>query len=133
MSHHRLFRYVQHYNQKMIWNNTVFLLTIIIMPFSTAVYSEYFNATLHTPVILYTINICCCGLYSYRLWHIIGNPKYRLSSHLDKVILRYKQRARPADSGIICSCVSAHLYQHLDRVYFAAFFTTYQQADKKTL
>ena len=89
MSHHRMFRYVQHYNQKMIWNNIVFLLFIVMMPFSTAVYSEYFNLTLHTPVILYTINICCCGLYSYRLWHIIGNPKYNLSPHLNKVILRY--------------------------------------------
>lgn len=89
MSHHRLFRYVHHYNQKLIWNNVVFLLFIVMMPFSTAVYSEYFNATLHVPIILYTINICCCGFYSYRLWHIVGNPAYKLNHGLHPVILRY--------------------------------------------
>lgn len=89
MSHHRLFRYVHRYNQKFIWNNIVFLLTIVVMPFSTAVYSEYFYRTLHIPIILYTINICCTGLYSYRLWHITGNPKYNINEELNPVILRY--------------------------------------------
>ena len=77
------------YNQKMLWANIIFLLSIVIMPFSTAVYSEYFNPSLHVPIIVYAINISFTGLYNYRLWQIVGNPKYNLSVGLSNVILRY--------------------------------------------
>jgi uncharacterized membrane protein len=39
--HHRMFGYVITYNGKLIWLNLLFLFSIVLMPFSTAVYSEY--------------------------------------------------------------------------------------------
>lgn len=89
MSHHRMFRYVHRYNQKLLWLNSVFLLTIVVMPFSTALYSQYFRPTLHVPIIIYAINISLTGLYSYRLWQLVGNPKQNVGAGLHPVILRY--------------------------------------------
>ncbi len=89
LSHHRMFRYVHHYSPKLVWVNLIFLLSIIIMPFSTALYSEYFRPSLHVPIIVYALNISFTGLYSFRLWRIIGNPKYNPDAGLHPVIIRY--------------------------------------------
>src|SRR6476620_7776241 len=55
--HHRLFGFVVNYTYKLLWLNLAFLLTIVLMPFSTAFYSEYVLQLLKTPVIVYTSNI----------------------------------------------------------------------------
>lgn len=101
--HHRMFRYVIHINQKLLWNNLLFLLPIVVMPFSTAVLSEYYNGTLRLPLAVYMTNICFTGFFSYRLWTIIGNPAYHLSANLNPVILKYyKSRALIIPSIFIC-------------------------------
>lgn len=89
MAHHRMFKYVISVSQKLLWNNFLFLLPIVIMPFSTAFFSEYYSSSLRLPLGIYTLNICLAGFFSYRLWRIIGNPKNKLSAHIDKVIVRY--------------------------------------------
>jgi len=67
LMHHRMFRYVIHTSQKLLWNNLLFLLPIVVMPFSTSVLSEYYNGTLRLPLAVYMINICFTGFFSYRL------------------------------------------------------------------
>jgi uncharacterized membrane protein len=89
MAHHRLFRYVVHVNGKLLANNLLFLLPIVIMPFSTAFLSEYYYPGLHLPLALYTFNILCTGLCSYRLWKIIGTSKYNLGEGLTANLLQY--------------------------------------------
>ena len=89
MAHHRLFRYVVRSNQKLLGNNLLFLLPIVMMPFSTAFLSEHYNTQLRVPLIVYTVNICFAGLCSYRLWKIVGSPRYELSQGLEKPILNY--------------------------------------------
>ena len=39
--HHRLFSYVENYNNRLLWINLIFLLSIILMPFSSGFYGEY--------------------------------------------------------------------------------------------
>ena len=56
--HHRLFGFVVNYNLRLLWLNLFFLLAIIIMPFTTAFYSEYISYLLKTPTVLYV----CVGL-----------------------------------------------------------------------
>lgn len=104
LSHHRMFKYVIHSSQKLLWNNLLFMLPIVVMPFSTSFLSEYYNATLRLPLAVYMITICFAGFFSYRLWQIIGNPKNNLSSNLDKVILKYNSaRALIIPSVFICA------------------------------
>lgn len=89
LSHHRMFKYVIHSNQKLLWNNLLFMLPIVVMPFSTSFFSEYYNGSLRLPLIVYMTNICFAGFFSFRLWRIIGDPKNHLSQNLNKPIMRY--------------------------------------------
>ena len=83
LSHHRLFKYVTASSQKLLWNNLFFLLPIVVMPFSTSFFSEYYSGSLRVPIGVYMTNISFAGFFSYRLWKIVGNPKYHLSNSMD--------------------------------------------------
>src|SRR4051812_36440338 len=39
--HHRMFGFVVNYTRRLLWLNLVFLLAVVLMPFSTAFYSEF--------------------------------------------------------------------------------------------
>ena len=88
--HHRMFGYVVHYNRKLMLNNLLFLFSIVLMPFSSAFYSDYFITYTKIPMAFYVGNICFSGLMSYRLWKIISKSGSGLSHGLeDKVLVRY--------------------------------------------
>ena len=88
--HHRMFGYVVGYNRRLLVNNLLFLFSIVLMPFSSALYSEYFITTTHIPMAVYVFNICFSGFMSYRLWKILGQPGSGLSQGLgNKILLRY--------------------------------------------
>jgi uncharacterized membrane protein len=87
--HHRLFGFVVNYNLRLLWLNLFFLLAIVLMPFSTAFYSEYISYFLVTPVVLYVFNISFLGLMSYCLWRYVSNPKHQLNEGLDRITANY--------------------------------------------
>lgn len=89
LAHHRMFKYVTSVNQKLLWANLLFLLPIIIMPFSTSFLSEFYFSNLRLPFAVYTINICLSGVFSFRLWKIISDPKNKVSEPIDRVIIKY--------------------------------------------
>ncbi len=89
MAHHRLFKYVIHSNQKLLINNLLFLLPIVTMPFSTIFLTEFWPGDLQVPLIVYTINIVVSGIFSYRLWKIVANPKNGLSQGMDELVTQY--------------------------------------------
>jgi len=83
--HHILFGYLEAFDTKLIWLNLLFLLSIVLMPFSTGIFGEYSTPqTLHlkTPLIIYVANICFTGIMLYLLWNHVGNPKNALASRL---------------------------------------------------
>lgn len=80
--HHKMFGYVINYNGRLIWLNLVFLFSIVLMPFSTAVYSEYSSPeyiSLIFPYAVYVFNISLTGVLNYFLWRFIGNPKNQVT------------------------------------------------------
>ncbi len=83
--HHRMFGYVINYNGKLLWLNLVLLFSIVLMPFSTALYSEYSSPRyimLISPYCIYVSNICFTGFMNLLMWTFIGNPKNKLTEHL---------------------------------------------------
>ncbi|MDO7845171.1 TMEM175 family protein [Hymenobacter sp. M29] len=72
VAHHRIFRFVRHLDNKLIWLNMLFLLCIVLMPFTTAYQSEY--AMLRTPWIIYSINIIATGLMQAQLQNYLRHP-----------------------------------------------------------
>ena len=87
--HHRMFSFVENYNGKLLWLNLIFLLSIVLMPFSSGIYGEYSNKIdMVIPYTVYVFNICLTGFLNYRLWKYIGNPKNKIASHaLTKEVL----------------------------------------------
>lgn len=78
INHHLLFGYLESYNKRLLWANIYFLFTIVLMPFSSGFYSEYWMSPLITPVAFYTMNLVGSGLLLIRLWSIVTNPKNNL-------------------------------------------------------
>lgn len=71
-AHHRIFRFVRHLDNRLIWINMMFLLSIALMPFTTAYQSEY--GMLATPWVLYSVNIIATGLLQARIQTYIRRP-----------------------------------------------------------
>lgn len=75
--HHKLFGFVENYNGGLLWLNLIFLLSIVLMPFSTALYSENVKSTLS--FVIYCGNIFASGFIAFILWRYIGSGKRTLS------------------------------------------------------
>ncbi len=82
-NHHQLFKYVAHYSPKLVWTNLFLLFSIVLMPFSSAFYSDYWLSYSAVPLGFYVVNICFTGFMNTRLWYIISNPANKLSEGLD--------------------------------------------------
>jgi uncharacterized membrane protein len=80
--HHTLFGYVVDYTPKLLWLNLFFLLSVVLMPFSTGIFGEYSTPrTIHyiTPLVFYVLNICYSGFTLFFLWQYVGNPAHKVS------------------------------------------------------
>ncbi len=75
--HHKLFGFVENYNGGLLWLNLFFLLSIVLMPFSTALYSE--NVKNALAFVIYCGNIFTSGLIAFILWRFIGSGRRNLS------------------------------------------------------
>lgn len=87
--HHRLFGFVIAYTQRLLWLNLLFLLGIVLLPFTTAFYSEYIFSFLKTPIIAYSLNFCYIGFMSFALWRYVSHPKNNLSDNLSPLLAEY--------------------------------------------
>lgn len=87
--HHRMFGYVVAYTAKLLWLNLLFLLAVVLMSFSTAIYSEYVLRLLKTPVVIYAGNIAFLGFCSFFLWRYASNPKHHLVQGVTKELRFY--------------------------------------------
>ena len=96
--HHALFGYVIDYTPKLLWLNLAFLLSVVLMPFSTGIFGEYSTPrTIHyvTPLVLYVLNLCYSGVMLFFLWQYVGNPANRVcdDSLTPEIIRAAKTRA----------------------------------------
>ncbi|MBC6111635.1 TMEM175 family protein [Pedobacter fastidiosus] len=89
-SHHRLFSFIKDYDDKLIWLNFFFLFTIILMPFSSAYYSD--NTMFSLPFWFYSANIALTGVLNYAMLAYIIKHKGRISDGFDD--LKARQLAR---------------------------------------
>lgn len=80
--HHALFGYVVRYTAKLLWLNLFFLLSVVLMPFSTGIFGEYSTpSTIQyiTPLAFYALNLCYSGFMLFLLWRYVGNPVNKVS------------------------------------------------------
>lgn len=96
--HHFLFGFVVDYTPKLIWLNLLFLVSIVLMPFSTGLFGEYSVPDaiyLKTPLIIYVANVCLSGIMLFLLWQYVGDPANGVAdpSLPREVVRESKQRA----------------------------------------
>lgn len=117
-AHHTIFGYVTDYNRKLISLNTWFLLTIVCMPFTTAMMSKYIFLK---PYVFYCINVVASGLIQLRLWHYIVNPKNQVSGFIPEGMKQYKKYS----AWVVIGCFLLSLALHpLIGPGFARLFLT---------
>jgi uncharacterized membrane protein len=75
--HHKMFGFVENYNGGLLWLNLFYLLSIVLMPFSTALYSENIKSTVSFAI--YCSNVFSSGMIAFFLWRFIGSVKHGLS------------------------------------------------------
>lgn len=76
--HHKTFGFVVNYTPQLIWLNLVFLFFVVLMPYSTSVYSEYSLSDrihLQAPYGIYVANVCCLGIMDFTLRRYVFNVK----------------------------------------------------------
>lgn len=121
-AHHNLFGYLTKYTDKLIWLNLLFLLSIVLMPFSTAFYSENFQQDL--PYAVYCINIIIAGLLNCWLVLYISSKKGNLSVLAGNTAWRkiYTMRSLVAPLVFLLSVLLARYSIGLSRLSFILIF-----------
>jgi uncharacterized membrane protein len=120
-AHHTIFGYVTDYNRKLISLNTWFLLTIVCMPFTTAMMSKYIYLQ---PYVFYCVNVIASGLIQLRLWHYIINPKNKVSAFIPPGMIQYKKYS----AWVVIGCFLLSLALHpligpgFSRLFLASIF-----------
>jgi len=80
--HHRIFGYVQRSNAKLLWINLAFLLTVVFLPFSSGLLSQYASELqMKLPYGVYVFNILMTALMNAYLWKTVSSPKENLLTH----------------------------------------------------
>lgn len=108
--HHRMFGFVINYTPRLLWLNLFFLLAVVLMPFSSAFYSEYVIRGLKAPVIVYVSNILFLGTMSLLLWNYLVNPQHRLVEGVTQPMVRYFRFRAAAPLGVFILMATVYLF-----------------------
>ena len=74
ISHHVIFNFIERHRPGLLWLNLLFLMGIVILPFSTDLMSEYHSVLV---VVLYDLNMVAVSLSLLILWWYVSY-KYKL-------------------------------------------------------
>jgi uncharacterized membrane protein len=121
IDHHRTFIYVDNYDGKLVFLNLLFLMSIGIMPFTSALYSKYFGYDF--PTQLYCYNVAFTGFIKLWMWYYISNPKNKIShSPIDHIKKKYHTiRSWIAPSVFIFTALITP-YMQWSRMFFLGIF-----------
>jgi uncharacterized membrane protein len=85
LGHLRVMKYVSEFDGKLLWLNIFFLLSVVLLPFSTAMYVNGFG--LAGPFIFYCLNLTLIGIFNhFMMRHVYRNG----GEHIEFPELMYK-------------------------------------------
>ena len=87
LAHHRLFQHVRAYDRGMLLINLLFLMWIVLMPFSSALIGEYERQQL--PVIIYAVHNILTSLSLTWLWRHASKDNRLVETNLDPRLVRF--------------------------------------------
>jgi uncharacterized membrane protein len=81
--HHRIFGYVRKYTSKLFWINLAFLLSVVLLPFSSGLLGEYStDLNMKIPYVIYVLNMCFAGFMNAWIWGYVSNSKRDMLTHV---------------------------------------------------
>lgn len=90
MSHHRVFRYIERYDEHLLWYNVLFLLTIAFLPFVLAMYNAYPDHVVS--LTLASSSMAVSGLMIGAIWTHATGSGHLTDPRLDPRVVRYNRR-----------------------------------------
>jgi len=87
LAHHRIFHHVRAYDRSMLLMNLLFLMWIVLMPFSSSLIGEYEH--LRLPVIVYAAHNILAELTLSWLWRHASKDGSLVKTNLDPRATRY--------------------------------------------
>ena len=92
-SHHNVFHYITRVDRPLLWLNTIFLLTIGFIPFSTSLIGRY--PLVQVPVVIYGTNIVATGLSMLAILSYSASGKLMIvPEHEEGIMGRIRTRWR---------------------------------------
>ena len=88
LAHHRLVQHIRAYDRQMLLINLLFLMWVVLMPFSSALIGEYEQQQL--PVIIYAIHNILTSLSLTWLWRHAIKDSRLVQTNLDPRLVRYR-------------------------------------------
>ena len=87
LAHHRMFHYIRGYDRRLLSINFLFLMWIVLIPFSATLLGEYGSYQL--PLDVYFSNMILAELSLYWLWRYAVRDRKFVDPDLDSGIIRY--------------------------------------------
>jgi uncharacterized membrane protein len=90
LAHHRTFHYIRGYDRSLLLINLLFLMWIVLLPFSTSLLGEYGDQQIVE--IIYAVDVALIGLtLSWLWWHAWRDPRLLDTTRVAHRELRYNQ------------------------------------------
>lgn len=87
MAHHRTFRYIRGYDRRLLFINLLFLMWVVLIPFSSSLLGEYGGEQIS--VVLYAANMAVAGLTLSWLWWYAQNNPHLVAPDVDPRLVQY--------------------------------------------
>lgn len=73
-THHAFFTYIERVDEKLLWYNMLWLLFIVLFPFSTSLLSNFLGDSV--AVFMYSLNTLLIALFQNLIWDYASDKKY---------------------------------------------------------
>ncbi len=98
ISHHRIFGYIERYDDRLIWLNLLFLVFIVLLPFTTRLLGQY--TLLPLVNVLYALTVVGCSAGLTLLWWYASHKHRLTDQNLDPRLVR-SLMLRPGITAVI--------------------------------
>lgn len=90
LAHHRTFHYINGYDHSLLLINLLFLMWLVLLPFSTSLLGEYGNQQIVE--IIYAVHVAVTGLTLSWVWrHASRDPNLMDAARMDPFEFRYNE------------------------------------------
>ena len=87
VAHHRTFRYIIRFDNRLLWINVTLLLFIAFLPFPTSLVGRYGNSSVITA--FYAVTLSMVSLLTILLWRYASSSHRLIPQDLDQKIITY--------------------------------------------